>query len=45
MSWEIVPPGINIDFIGKRRLAAFLSVGVIIASIIAIPFRGGGVSG
>ena len=42
MSWEIVPSGINIDFIGKRRLAAWLSVGVILASIIAIPIRGGG---
>ena len=42
MSWEIVPSGINIDFIGKRRLAAWLSAGVILASIIAIPLRGGG---
>ena len=40
MSFEIVPPGTRIDFIGKRRLAAALSLGVILASLIAIPIRG-----
>ena len=40
MSFEIVPPGTRIDFIGKRRVAAALSFGLILASLIAIPIRG-----
>lgn len=40
MPFEIVPPGTQIDFIGKRRIAAAISVGVILASLIAIPMRG-----
>ena len=40
MSFEIVPPGTRIDFIGKRRAAAALSLGLILASLIAIPIRG-----
>ncbi|MAJ60982.1 MAG: protein translocase subunit SecF [bacterium TMED88] len=40
MSFEIVPPGTRIDFIGKRRVAAALSLGLILASLIAIPIRG-----
>jgi len=38
--FEIVKPGTEIDFIGKRRLAAFLSLGLIVASLAAIPLRG-----
>ena len=37
---ELVKPGTNIDFIGKRRLCAALSVALIAASLIAIPIRG-----
>ena len=40
MSLELVPAGTNIDFIGKRRLAAFVSIGIIVASIVAIPIQG-----
>ena len=40
MSFEIVPPGTRIDFIGKRRAAAALSLGLILASLVAIPIRG-----
>ena len=40
MSLELVPAGTNIDFIGKRRLAAFVSIGIIVASIAAIPIQG-----
>ncbi len=40
MSFEIVPPGTRIDFIGKRRVAAALSLGLILASLVAIPIRG-----
>jgi preprotein translocase subunit SecF len=37
---EIVPPGTNFDFIGKRSLAALLSVGLILAGLVAIPLKG-----
>jgi preprotein translocase subunit SecF len=37
---ELVKPGTNIDFIGRRRLCALLSVGLLAASVIAIPIRG-----
>ncbi len=40
MPFELVPAGTHIDFIGKRRLYAALSVGVLLASIAAIPIRG-----
>ncbi len=40
MPFEIIPPGTRIDFIGKRRIAAMLSLAVILASLIAIPLRG-----
>ncbi len=40
MPFEIVRPGTHIDFIGKRRLCAAISAGVILASLIAIPLRG-----
>ena len=40
MSWEIIPSGTHIDFIGKRRLCAVLSGVVLLASIIAIPIQG-----
>ena len=37
MTWEIVKPGTHIDFIGKRRIAAAVSVSLILAGLIAIP--------
>ncbi len=40
MPVEIIPPGTKIDFIGHRRLAALVSLGLIVASLIAIPLRG-----
>lgn len=40
MPIELVPAGTQIDFIGKRRLCAWLSVGLLLASLAAIPWRG-----
>ena len=40
MPWEIVPPGTNIDFIGRRRLAAVLSGAILLASLALIPVNG-----
>lgn len=40
MPFELVPAGTHIDFIGKRRIAAAVSFGLIVASLIAIPIRG-----
>ncbi len=40
MSWEIIPSGTHIDFIGKRRICAAASGLVLLASIIAIPIQG-----
>ena len=40
MTWEIVKPGTQIDFIGQRRIAAALSIGILLAAIVAIPVRG-----
>lgn len=40
MSVELIPPGTKIDFIGQRRVAAFISVAVLVVSFIAIPVRG-----
>ena len=40
MPFEIVKSGTQIDFIGRRRLAALISGGFIIASLIAIPVNG-----
>ena len=40
MAFELVPAGTHIDFIGKRRLCAALSIGMLLASIAAIPIRG-----
>jgi preprotein translocase subunit SecF len=41
MSIELVKPGVNLDFVGKIKLAAVLSTLLIIISIGAIAFRGG----
>jgi len=38
--FEIVPPGTRIDFIGKRHVALFVSLGLLVASLAAIPLRG-----
>ncbi len=40
MPIELVPAGTQIDFIGKRRLCAWLSLAIILASLAAIPWRG-----
>lgn len=40
MPFELVPAGTHIDFIGKRRLCAALSIGLLAASVAAIPLRG-----
>ena len=40
MPFELVPAGTNIDFIGKRRCAAAVSIGLLLASAIAVPVRG-----
>ena len=40
MSLELVPAGTHIDFIGKRRIAAMLSAGLILASAIAVAVNG-----
>jgi preprotein translocase subunit SecF len=37
---ELIRPGTHIDFIGKRRLCAAVSLGLIAVSIAAIPIRG-----
>ncbi len=40
MPFELVPPGTHIDFIGKRRLYAALSILALAISLVAIPVRG-----
>ncbi len=40
MPFEIVPADTKIDFIGKRRIAAILSVLVLLAGVAAIPLQG-----
>ena len=40
MPFELVPPGTHIDFIGKRRIAATLSLVLLLAGAIAIPING-----
>jgi len=38
---EFIKPGINIDFIGKRKIAFSLSVAVVMATIFLLIWRGG----
>lgn len=38
---EFIKPGINIDFIGKRKIALTLSLAVILATVILLIWRGG----
>jgi len=38
--FELVPPGTHIDFIGKRRITASISVALLLAGAIAIPVNG-----
>jgi len=38
---EFIKPGINIDFIGKRKIALTLSLAVILTTIILLIWRGG----
>ena len=40
MPYELVPSGTRIDFIGKRRICAALSIALLAASAAAIPLRG-----
>jgi len=37
---ELIPSGTNYDFIGKRQLALFVSGGLLLAALIAIPIQG-----
>ncbi len=41
MGIELIKPDTNIDFMGKRKLAAFLSVSLILIGIISIIIKGG----
>jgi preprotein translocase subunit SecF len=38
---EIIKPGINIDFLGKRRVGFVFSLSMIIATIVVLVWRGG----
>jgi preprotein translocase subunit SecF len=38
--FQIVPDGTHIDFVGRMRLCAALSIGFLVVSAIAIPIRG-----
>ena len=40
MPFELVPPGTHIDFIGKRRMTATISLVLLLAGAIAIPING-----
>ena len=40
MPFELVPAGTHIDFIGRRRLCAAISIGMLLAAIASIPVRG-----
>ena len=40
MPFELVPPGTHIDFIGKRRITATISLVLLLAGAIAIPING-----
>ncbi|MDR1546507.1 MAG: protein translocase subunit SecF [Deltaproteobacteria bacterium] len=41
MSLEIIKPGVNIDFIGRRRLAFAVSACLLLASVVSIVWHGG----
>ena len=38
---EFIKPGINIDFLGKRRVAFLLSALLLVATFILLVWRGG----
>ena len=38
---EFIKPGINIDFIGRRKMAYFLSATLILLTVLLLIFRGG----
>ncbi len=40
MPFELVPPGTKIDFIGKRRMCAALSIAMLAAGVIAVFVQG-----
>ncbi|MCH8084533.1 MAG: protein translocase subunit SecF, partial [Myxococcales bacterium] len=40
MPFQLVPPGTHIDFIGKRRITATISIVLLLAGGIAIPLNG-----
>ena len=40
MPFELVPPGTHIDFIGKRRITAAISIALLLAGAIAVPIKG-----
>ncbi|GAB6888078.1 protein translocase subunit SecF [Desulfothermus okinawensis JCM 13304] len=41
MGIELIKPDTNIDFMGKRKLAAFLSISLILIGLISILIKGG----
>jgi preprotein translocase subunit SecF len=38
--FELIPSGTRIDFLGKRRLAFAISLGLVLISLAAVPLRG-----
>ena len=40
MPFELVPAGTKIDFIGKRRICAVLSIALLAAGALAVPLQG-----
>ena len=44
MPFEIVKHGTHVDYIGKRQIAALLSAGLLIASLIVRPDVAGGLT-
>jgi len=40
MPFELIKPGTNIDFMGKRRICAAISAAMLLAGIVAIPIQG-----
>ena len=38
--FELIPSGTNIDFIGRRRIAAVFSIALMLAGVAALPIQG-----
>ena len=41
MPWELIPPGVNVDFVGSRRWAMLLSGCLIVAGLVSLALHGG----